>query len=123
MRCECGAVGVRRDAARLDGRWWLVTWRTGHAPGCPGRSAPERSFLIDEAAFDAGRVALPGLPADLMARAQEFLASVAPLPPPERCAAYAYTTGERCRLPAMPNGLCGVHNRRRRHRAAAKEEL
>jgi hypothetical protein len=61
MFCLCGGAGVVTDAADMGGGWWTVTWLTRHRPGCPGRRVPERAYLIDEAAFAAGDIDLPGL--------------------------------------------------------------
>jgi hypothetical protein len=104
MRCQCGGTGVVVDAADAGGGWWLVTWRTEHVPGCAGVEAPERAFLIDAEAFAGGDIYLPGLVPEE--------ARVLPPWPPAQCAAWAVTTGRRCRLPALWNGLCGVHGRR-----------
>jgi hypothetical protein len=61
MICLCGGHGTVTDAADAGGGWWLVTWLTELAPGCAGRVAPERAYLIDAAAFAAGDIDLPGL--------------------------------------------------------------
>jgi hypothetical protein len=111
MRCECGGTGTVTDAGEVGGGWWLVAWWTEHRPGCGGLEAPERAYLVASEAFARGDYRLPGLEADEV----RLRRLPAPLPawPPARCTAYAYTTGQRCRLPAGPDGLCGVHRRRR----------
>lgn len=65
MICQCGGAGVVTDAADMGGGWWVVTWLTEHAPGCGGLAGPERAYLIDEQAFAAGDLTLPGLPGPL----------------------------------------------------------
>ena len=62
--CECGGLGVVTDAAHAGGSLWMVTWRTEHRRGCAGCRFPERSFLVNADALDAGDETLPGLPGD-----------------------------------------------------------
>ena len=107
MLCECGGLGTITDAAPAGDGWWLVSWWTEHEPGCPGRGLPERSWLIDAEAAEAGDWRLPGLEPEHL---PDWPAPPEPWPP-ARCAAWAPTTGERCRNPAWRDGLCGTHYR------------
>jgi hypothetical protein len=72
---------------------------------------PERAFLIDAAAADAGDYVLPGVEPEHLRRRPATPADI-PEWPPAQCAAWACTTGRRCRREAGPDGLCGTHARR-----------
>ena len=68
MFCACSGQGVPVNAADAGAGWWLVTWLTAHAPGCAGRAAPERAYLVNVAALARGDVDLPGVEADYRRR-------------------------------------------------------
>jgi hypothetical protein len=141
MRCECGGTGTVSDAGDVGGGWWLVAWQTEHRPGCEGRRAPVRAYLVDAEAMAAGDYRLPGMAAeearirqrpsrtptdisgqhacgpDLAAIAARYTpvdwhtAFAAHPEDPNRCQALT-RTGRRCRNPAGPDGLCPAHRRR-----------
>lgn len=122
---DCGGLAAMTDKAVLTGtRLIMVTWYTEHRPGCPGAVCPERSYLLDVDALRAGDGHLPGLDHD----AQDGAVAIRPAPAgasrplgapapgragPRRCWAVASTTGQQCKLPAGPDGMCGVHRTRR----------
>jgi hypothetical protein len=117
--CRCGGTGITTDATPLGGGLWLVTWTTEHRPGCPGLRCPERAYLVDGDALDAGDDTLPALPV----RDGQQPRQRQPLPPDaRRCQATVETTGQQCRNVASRDGdgLCDPHARqaaRRRERA------
>jgi hypothetical protein len=142
MRCECGGWGQVTDQAEMDGGLTLVTWATGHVQGCPAEAWPERTFLLSAEATAAGDRALPWLPPEAARRRWRYdpppmdwpLLPTAPLGPcldcqPDsrsaaatlwcdrhRCAAWAPTTGQRCRNRVYQDGLCGTHHKQYRSR-------
>ena len=99
---QCAGFGVISDLAHLDGDLWLVTWTTGHKPGCAGLRHPELSYVVDDDALRAGDLSLPSPP--------ERPARKATRP---RCKAMLVSAGRQCRNPAGPDGLCDVHSGRR----------